>query len=249
MNETELGSVVVEWLAAQHWDVYQEVQFFGRGGGADIVAVRAGKVWIIETKTSLTFTVLEQARKWPCHFRSIAVPRSKHTGDRDFAYEIAHRYLSLGILEVGYSEMVQDKTVFEIKPAPLMRDFHDTAKWMIGQLCEEHKYFSKAGSYGGGYYTPYQKTMRYVRSYIQAYPGCTLKQIMDAIPEHHYASTASARSSIRTALETFEKNWCEIRKGERGELRYFIKTGAKEPPVPLLTVDAFVRKNGQDRIC
>jgi len=58
MKETDLAERVINWLEDQHWEIYQEVQFRGYGGIADIVAVRAGYLWIIECKTSMTFTLL-----------------------------------------------------------------------------------------------------------------------------------------------------------------------------------------------
>jgi len=218
IKETDLAKRVVEWLRDQHWDVYQEVKFSGHGGIADIVAVRAGLLWIIECKTCVTFTVLDQAARWQSHFRSIAVPSSHDRGGRLMAYRIAKDYLRIGIIEVG------ELDIGEYSPPPPMREYHKCAKRMMSELCEEHKSRLAAGSNGGGYFTPYRRTMDEVRRYVSYNPGCTLKQIMSGLQQHHYASDASARSCIRTALMEWERNWCEV-KIDGKEYRYYIKGG------------------------
>ncbi len=202
MKETDLAKKVVTWLEAQHWDVYQEVTVTGHGGIADIVAVRDGKLWIIECKTSLTFTVLEQASHWRAHYRSIAIPRPK-TKSRSIAYHIANKHLDLGVLEVG-------EQINVIHQPPLKRDFHKSAKYFMSQLKEEHKHYSPAGSNNGGYYTPYRATMDRVKNYISAHPGCTFKEIMyDLGKNHHYSSDNTAKTCIRKALAEWEP-WCQV---------------------------------------
>jgi hypothetical protein len=219
ISETEIATKVIKWLDEQHWDVYQEVQFRNYGSRADIVAVRAGMIWVIECKTSMTFTVLEQADNWGCHFRSIAIPSARSLQGRGFAYKIAHKYLHLGIIEIGPSGIKQ------YYDPPLMREYHKTSKWMISQLREEHKTSLAAGSKGGGYFTPYRQTMNDVKRFIARTPGCTLKEIMQDL-NHHYASDASAKTCIRLALESWEKNWCDAVK-EGKTTYYFLKPGER----------------------
>jgi hypothetical protein len=219
ISETEIAAKVIKWLDEQHWDIYQEVQFRNYGCRADIVAVRSGYVWVIECKTSLTFTVLEQADHWQSHFRSIAIPSARSLQGRGFAYHIAVQYLNLGILEIG------DNGVRERTGPKLMRYFHQSSKRMISQLREEHKSTLAAGSYGGGYFTPYRQTMNEVKRFIARTPGCTLKEIMQDL-SHHYASDTSAKTCIRLALESWEKNWCNAVK-ENNVTHYFLKPGER----------------------
>ena len=68
ITEADLGEKLILWLERNGWEVYQEVQFRGYGGIADIVAVRnkpggsGDKImWIIELKKSLSLKVMEQA--------------------------------------------------------------------------------------------------------------------------------------------------------------------------------------------
>jgi len=214
LTEQQLAAKVVKWLTEQHWIVYQEVKL-GYGGIADIVAVRADLVWVVECKTALTFTVLEQASNWRVHFRSIAVPSVRNRDERAMAYTIAHNYLKLGVIEVGIA-------VEEYSAPPLMREYHRFAKRYQSLLKEEHKTYCAAGSSNGGQYTPYRATMDHVKRFIMYHPGCTLKQIMDDLGgEHHYASNQGAKTSIRVALSNWEP-WCNIIM-ENGRAHYSIK--------------------------
>lgn len=219
ISETDIAKKVVAWLQEQRWDVYQEVQFRQYGPVADIAAVQNGKLWIIECKTALTFTVLEQARAWRAHFRSVAVPEARNMRGRNLAYEIAHRYLRLGVIEVPHDGV--GSFVDAEMPAPLMREFHKFAKEMIGRLREEQKGYAPAGSKNGGHYTPYRATMDRVRDFIAKNPGCTLREIMDWLDhQHHYSSDQTARQSIRMALENWERGWCRVEKENR-QILYF----------------------------
>lgn len=224
LHESDLAAKVVAYLEAQHWDIYQEVNFGSGGAIADIVAVRAGYLWIIECKTSLTFTVLEQANHWRSHYRSVAIPLTRNTSGRGTAYHIANKFLKLGILEVGNDDRYGD-FVKEIFEPPLMREYHKHAKWMISELKPKHKTMLAAGSKGGGYWTPYKATMESVRRYIRLHPGCSLKEIVDGINNYHYANRDSAMGCIRKALTEWETDWCQIEKID-GKTVYFVKSPA-----------------------
>lgn len=216
MNETYLAKKVIDYLEEQHWDIYQEVQFKELQGVADICAVRDGKVWIIECKTSLTFTVLEQACAWRCHYRSIAVPEGMSLRGRRTAYDIAKHYFKIGVLVVD-----NHNDVIERVPAPLMREFHQSSKKMISRLKPEHKFYSEAGSNSGRKWTLFQETMSHVKNFIASHPGCTLKEIIDDSGNGHYANRTSAASGIHVALENYSP-WCDV-KIDNGHRTYFVK--------------------------
>ncbi|HBD94493.1 MAG TPA: hypothetical protein DC057_10030, partial [Spirochaetia bacterium] len=97
IKETEIAEIVIDWLEKQHWDVYQEVPV--NSGFADIFAVRNGLVWVIETKTSLSFDVMEQAFRREVHYRSVAVPKPINS-NWFLQRKIARDYLNIGILSV-----------------------------------------------------------------------------------------------------------------------------------------------------
>lgn len=213
MGEKELAIPIIKWLEDQHWDVYQEVNF-GYSTRADIVAVRAGKLWTIETKTTLTIAVLEQAHMWTTDFRSIAVPRS-HRGNRNFAYRIASD-LKIGVIEVD------GNYVQEIQNAPFMRINHGMAKLMMKKLRPEHKTALQAGSKGGGYVTEYSLTMERIKYFIKSNPGCTIREIFENLGKGHYSSSASFKTRTRMALSQWENDWCRI-EDISNQFHYYVK--------------------------
>jgi hypothetical protein len=222
MNETYLAKRIIDYLEEEHWDIYQEVQFNNHSGIADICAVRDGKVWIIECKTSLTFTVLEQAQAWKCHYRSIAVPEGHSLRGRRTAYDIAKNYFKVGVL------ILSDRDgIIERKSAPLMREFHISSKKMIAYLKPEHKFYSEAGANNGRRWTPFQATMSHVKNFIAGNPGCSLKQIIDDVGKSHYANKTSAISGVRVALENYSP-WCEIKIDIHGNRKYYVVMNEKQ---------------------
>lgn len=224
MKETELAARVVEWLQRQHWTVYQEVQ--GGRGRHDIVATRNGVCWVVECKMSLTFKVLEQAHRAMAHFRSVAVPKADKGGGRAFAYKVAERF-GIGILEVGHYSFISEMT----HPTYLRlrngkrRDSHKMIKrYMLDQLTPEQKKWGVAGAPGGmPYWTPYKQTIHNVKVLLLEKPGLTIKDIIAEINSvHHYSNDKSALQCLRTALGTWESEWCLVDATER-TLRYSVK--------------------------
>ena len=207
MKETELAKPVIAWLTKQHWEVYQEVQFSYGGGIADIVAVRHGILWIIETKTTFGFAVLNQASRWLAHYRSVAVPFSRQ---RD--YRVALHYYRVGVIEVGE---FQDCEVYEHIPAPLVRMNHERSKRYIDSLVELQKTYAEAGSRSGSHLTPYKNTMIEVRKIISSNPGCTVKYLYERLGKMHYGSPQSFKGNLHKALIDFEKDWCEVKTDTR----------------------------------
>jgi hypothetical protein len=203
-KETELGALVVAWLKEQHWDVYQEVMFGHYGGVADIVAVRNGIMWIIECKLSYCFTVLEQASRWPAHYRSIAVPFSRTPRD----YRVAKDYYLVGVLEVDPVSDYRGGVYERIQPKLFVHN-HKQVKKYLALLTELHKTYAMAGSDRGDHLTPYKQTMIDVRRYVESHPGCTIKNLFEEYGSMHYSSAASFKGNIIKALAQFEP-WCKI---------------------------------------
>ena len=234
MKETELAEAVIAWLEEQHWDVYQEVQVYSLGSIADIVAVRGPIVYVIECKTSLTLTVLDQARRWRSHLRSVAVPKRKQkryrSHDRDSAYDIASRFYEIGVLEVSkhtsFDESVETWDVDEVVRPKLKRDFHLSSQRIRETLLPGHKTHKKAGSPSvGGHWTPYKSTINLVKRFIKNNPGCTFREIGDDLGKMHYSSIASAIGNLRAALMNWESHWCRVDMDSK-PYRCYIKEGA-----------------------
>ena len=224
MDETELAKPVIQWLSDQHWEIYQEVQFGYGGGVADFVAVRNGILWIIETKTSYSFTVLNQASRWAAHYRSVAVPSAR---ERD--YRVALYYYQVGVIEVtfpksewtpsGYAE------VDEHIPAPLMRANHKQSKRYIDSLIDLQKTYAEAGSQSGHHLTPYKHTMIEVKSAIRDNPGCSIKFLYEKLGKMHYSTASSFKGNLIKALYDFERDWCRIDTSTK-PYKLFIKESA-----------------------
>lgn len=210
MKETELAEAVIFWLKEQHWTVYQEVQFRAKSIIADIVAEQHGYLWIIETKMAYTLDVMLQASRWPVHYRSIAIPETK-TSSAKRDYNVARYYYQIGVIEVhinGWDGKCGN--VVEVKDPPLMRHHHPVAKQYLSKLTEAHKTYSKAGSKGGGYLTPYSQTMSDVKRFVEKNPGCTVKDLFSNLGKCHYASPASFKGNLLKSLWDFEKDWCVV---------------------------------------
>lgn len=207
MKETELAKSVITWLLNQNWDVYQEVQFDPGSAIADIVAVRNNTLWIIECKTTYSFDVLEQATRWPVHFRSVAVPWTRTHRN----YHVAEFYYRVGVLSVRGDD------VNELRHAPLYlhgRQGCRQAKRYRESLLELHKTYAPAGSRGGRHLTPYKLTMMAVRDVIQKNPGCSIGFLYDTLGNMHYSSKDSFKGNLLDALDKFEP-WCRIDKSTK----------------------------------
>lgn len=216
MKETDLAKPVIAWLSDQHWEVYQEVQFSYGSSIADIVAVRNGIMWIIESKMSYGFDVLQQASRWPVHYRSIAIPSNKHN-HRD--YGVAEHYYRVGVLEVK----VEYDDVWEIVKAPLVYRKINQVNYYRSKLVELHKTFAPAGSKSGQHLTPYKWTMREVKRVIEANPGCTIKDLYLLLGKMHYSNAGSFKGNLLKALIKYE-SWCKVDMNIK-PYRLFVSSG------------------------
>lgn len=189
-TESELAAVVVKWLIADGWEVYQEVNAFG--GTCDIVAVRGRVSWAIECKLAVNLEVIGQANRWVhrASMASIATPQ-KYKGEA--VHQVAHKLLRM--LGAGWLKVASDHVQEEIgarftRPRDDIRD----------KLHEEQKSIVAAGGNRGGYWTPFKGTCREVLVIVQKAPGITMKQMVDGL-KHHYKSPASARACLGDLAE------------------------------------------------
>ena len=193
--ETELASWTVVWLEDLGWDIYQEV--CGGGGRADIVAKRGSIHWAIECKVGFGLAVIEQALRWKPHVHLASVACWSHT--KEFGIDICRHY-GIGIISPGQLE-----TTERLRPKLNRHPFK------IPKLCEEQKSYAPAGTNGGGWYSPFQRTCRIVAEEVRKNPGITMKDLVNRV-DHHYSSAASARQSL--------KSWIEAKKIPGVEIFY-----------------------------
>lgn len=197
-DEKEIGKVILNYLQAYNWDVYQEVLISPIGRIADIIAVQNNKVWIIECKTSFNLSVLEQANTWMkyANYISICIPkthrRDKQTRNNIFGKSICKK------LNMGCLEITRDAQVVEsIKPSLQRKSLSNV---IISQLKEEHKHFAQAGS-RNGYYTPFKNTCKELIDFVKSKKECKLTDAINSI-NHHYSTPYSAKNMIRHWIET-----------------------------------------------
>ena len=191
-TEAELAAQVVEWLRAQDWEVYQEVQMSYGGAVADIVGLRGSVTYIIETKLTLSLAVMEQAWSWAhrshTNLVSVAVPANKkHPNGRNFAAQVLSDY-GIGVLEAenrAYTEGIRTRSepIFMRPRWPIREHLHDEQKATL------------AGSANGGHWTPFRATVNRLAAHVAANPGLLLADALASI-EHHYATDKSARACV-----------------------------------------------------
>lgn len=196
-SEEELAARVVAWVQAQGWETFHEVQMHTYGRRADIVARCGNHLWVIETKRSLTFEVVEQAHSWHtwAHLVSIAVPEAKR--DRSV---MAYRFcasLGVGVIEVPTD--ARSLSLIRVRVPPQLERIQGKLRgphnWLAKSLREEHKE-SVPGNDASKFFTPYQNTCNELRRILHEHPdGILMAQALKNI-EHHYADDKSATCSL-----------------------------------------------------
>lgn len=205
-SETDVAASIIAYLENLHWDVFQEVT--GAAGRADIIARQGSLVWIIEAKTTFGLPVIAQARRWipHCHMVSVATPR--YLGDFDFGREVCKTF-GVGILCASRQPQYGDGSM----SSELLRPRLNRHPHKLPKLCDEHKTYAPAGTNGGGYFTPFNRTCRDVLRVVSANSsnnGMPLKKVIDAV-DHHYSSDSTARSCMRRWIECGKVPGVEIR--------------------------------------
>ena len=194
MTEVDLAAQITKWLKDRDWEVYQEVILPGVKGPADIVAVKDGKVWIIETKLSLNLDLLGQAYRWlgMAHWVSMGLPYPKR-GDYDKKAFVGQFCSDYGISSIKVDH--KGKLHFHNhrdQPAPIDPA---TIDMVLANLHEEQKDYAPAGG-RGKVWTPYKSTCQIVLNYVTAHPGCTLWDLVASCGKMHYSSAAAARRTL-----------------------------------------------------
>ncbi len=188
MRESDLAAKIVGWLNEQHYEVYQEVQ--GPVGGiADLVAVMGCRLWVIETKTSLSLSVMQQAHRWKpyAHWVSVGIPYNSGHGFP----QMVCKQLGIGILRVHMAEASHlHMDVTESLPAQLNRRAIKHFR-----LHEAQKTYAAAGNNNGQHWSPYKQTCMSILEYVRAHPGCCLRDLIQNI-KHHYASRSGATQCV-----------------------------------------------------
>jgi hypothetical protein len=190
----------VSYLRDLQWEIYQEVQIYSGSPRADIVAKQGTTLWVVECKRRLTLDLLGQAFHWRgyAHYVSVATESSRPkpgTMRRRRSYQTDDFVRSV-LCDQGVGWLTadsRDARIQEIQKPKLRRR-------IMGRLGEalrpEHQTFAAAGNNRADYWSPFQQTCQELARYVAEHPGCPLKDAV-AMVDHHYASPASAVSSLR----------------------------------------------------
>jgi len=213
-SEAEVAQVVMNWMTGQLWDCYPEVEL--PGGRADIVGVRPFPfmphrqcVHIVECKTSWTLTLLEQAqqRLRYAHFVSIAAPTRMSSFYKQLALD-----MGLGVIKFyGRADLTIDE--YGIEHGRMCRhvfnrnrrftgEYRSGPEYLLTLLDEDMKNYAPGTS--SGYSSPWRRTMDRCVKFVQANPGCTVKDIIESI-DHHYASKSGAKQGVLLWLQKREE--------------------------------------------
>ena len=233
--ETDLGEAMMQALSRDGWDCYPEVSMGMCSARPDIVAVRAGKVMIVECKTSLSFDLLSQALGWldDAHFVAICIPKPKiGSRSRDIFVRDYLKSKGIGLFEVALEfdgRGADAKVNFEwtrvrhdIEPK-LHRHAHRRAKELMAWLQPDMKTVSPGCQ--KGYMTDFKRTLRNLEGYVKRHPGCTLKLAIENI-EHHYSSVTSARGALGKLIHL-----ADVQVRHLGKTLVLYPKDAELPPV------------------
>lgn len=230
MKETTVARMIAEHLRDLGWEVYAEVTMRYGSPRADMVATQGPVVWVIETKSRLSFKVIEQAMWWRgfAHRVSVGVPAAKRgTASRKVA-NIFFRKVGLGLIEVRDGEWPEDDEYTRILPvretldAKLRRNVSDDR--LRRSLCEEQKTWAKPGNADSEYWTPFKATVRELQRFVKKNPGCTTKELVEGA-DHHYRTPASAKGCIPRYIRKGVIDGIEVRK-EGHRLYFYPETAA-----------------------
>jgi hypothetical protein len=213
MSEQNLSSPVVAWLREQNWDVFQEV---GCGGKvADIVVTQGPLLGVVEVKTTLGLSVLEQCYHWRRYANLVWAATPWHKTRNWFAGRVAADY-GIGLISVR-EWTLREERAFSVdeNTKPDLRRRVDSR--LRDSLRPEHASgdYADAGAIGAaGRYTPFAATCSELRRIVAARPGVMLR---DAVAEmrHHYHSAATARSSLAHWIRSGSVKGVELRLENR----------------------------------
>lgn len=195
----------------------------------DIVARQKNIIVVVELKTRLCFDLLEQATNWlyRAHYVYCAVPKPKNFRINPYAKKCLERegiglltvdfesgywdydfdYYDLDYYNVNYIKEFNKPLVKEvIKPKLFRKIALDWSRF----LTEEHKSTIPGGSNGGGYITPYKRTMEEVKRILSRHPeGVSLEDLVRMCKANHYMNK---KWGLYQALTRYETKWCEAFK-------------------------------------
>lgn len=199
-------------------EIFTEVVEVSSGRPDIVVKNSNGLITIVEMKTTISMTLLEQAINWryKTNYIYIAVPKPKKRIN-DFVLRILHDYgIGLLLIDVPSKEYLKylkskqdyaDLVVEYIKPKFFRNKY--VQRWNC-KLCDFFKYKNNVngGIKGGGYNTPYKVLINDVKKniYRKKNKPISLSELIENIPyiSHHYNNPKAGLYNALTNIENKE---------------------------------------------
>lgn len=193
VSEAELAAVVVRWLDALGYEVFQEVELRNGGIRADIVARRGPELTIVETKTTASLALLYQTMERRRFAHRVYAGIGLGRGAR--AYAELCTELGIGLLEIGLGTAGSDWDVERVEELAPSRRWNSRPLKLASRLRPEHKTSAAAGSPAGGHFSRWRDTCAQLERVAAQHPGIALKAALAQVT-HHYSSARVAASSL-----------------------------------------------------
>lgn len=198
-TETEVAALVVTWLRAQEWEVFQEVESPG-GRAIDVVARKAGITWAIEVKRALNLAVFEQAHASTpyAHRCSVAVPRMRNVSPGySFGVAVAKKF-GIGLIEVWPTS-----AAVRVTEAVAPKHSPEVKGGLSASLRPAQQVYAAAGSSGSSHWTPFRETATRLKQVVwAARTGITMQEALAKMKTHHYSSLEVAVVELRRMIES-----------------------------------------------
>lgn len=188
MREQDLAMCVQHWLIEEGYDVYPEAQIGKRGPRADLIAAKPPFCWVIETKTSMSLQLLEQAMRWQqagALYTSVAVPKPRRDRRQAFCWHSLVvdqfcRSQGLGLILVD----VAQSTVSEVIEPKLLRHNYARSKRILQGLDYDMQRYLPGSQSKEGYSTPANRTITHALDYLRMHSPCGIDELVSSIKSH-----------------------------------------------------------------
>ncbi|MCQ2009235.1 hypothetical protein NOM01_04405 [Sporolactobacillus sp. STSJ-5] len=221
MKESDLFFPIKSWLIKDIGcnEVYGEV------GLCDILGLSGPMDIIVETKTRLSFKLLDQVRDRlnyaPYVYMAVPIPKG-----RKWPARVIREFMDQNKIGLIYVDMHADHhPIYVFQKAKFNHHFKKMRKvYSIRHSIRNYSSKQVGGVKGGESITDYSETIRIIKGFMRREGWVTVDQILE-VCETHYASPKP--SVMATLQATWNQSWCETKK--EGRLRYFrMKRNAKE---------------------
>jgi hypothetical protein len=203
MTEPELAQKIIKYVVNLNYETYNEVSMHGIGGDAraDMYFVKRhnGEIIdsvVVETKTSFSTKVIQQADRWRTAKLShrvyvcVPAPKRKDLKSRRFLFKVC-KLLGIGVFQYynnndflfGIKESVVSETINPKKYPPLYEQQKD----------------SVAGNSKSEYVTKFKLTVMKLNEFMEDKPHYIWKELIEEI-DHHYSNDRSAMGSLKKLI-------------------------------------------------